>query len=130
MRTFDEFLDHLDLSPSVLSDRLAVLTREGIFRRAPNPKDGRSVEYRLTEKGIDLYPIIVAMLDWGERWAPSKKGTRIRLVEKANGEQIQGAKVVSQSGHFLTPYDVETVAGPGADAKIKALVGNGSLSEN
>ena len=75
MRTFDAFREHLGISTSVLSDRLKTLTDAGIFRKAQSPTDGRSFEYRLTAKGMDLYPILVGMVQWGEKHMPSRRGS-------------------------------------------------------
>lgn len=121
MRTFDAFREHLEISPSVLSSRLKKLTDAGILERRPSGTDGRSHEYRLTERGYDLYPILVALNDWGEKWAPSPHGRRMELIEKATGEPIRGAVVLSRDGRPLMPWDVRPVAGPGADAKLRGL---------
>jgi len=122
MRTFDAFQEHLDISPSVLSDRLSTLTKAGVFDRRQSASDGRSFEYRLTEKGLDLYPVIVALMDWGDKWEPSEKGERLRLIERATGKKIRGAIVLSQDGKALRPQDVTPLLGPAAADDVRQLV--------
>jgi DNA-binding HxlR family transcriptional regulator len=122
MRTFDALQAHLEMSSSVLSTRLRQLTDAGILQRRKSGTDGRSNEYKLTERGFDLYPVLVALMQWGEKWAPNGRGPRVELIEKATGEPIAGSVVVSNDGRPLTPWDVRVVAGPGADEKIRQLV--------
>ena len=51
-------------------------------------KRPRRFEYRLTEKGIDLYPLIVAMIAWGDRWMAGRKGAPVELVHRPCGHAI------------------------------------------
>jgi DNA-binding HxlR family transcriptional regulator len=122
MRTFDALQAHLEMSSSVLSTRLRQLTDAGILQKRKSGTDGRSYEYKLTERGFDLYPVLVALMQWGEKWASNGRGLRVELVEKATGEPISGSVVVSKDGRSLTPWDVRVIAGPGADEKIRELV--------
>jgi DNA-binding HxlR family transcriptional regulator len=122
MRTFDALQAHLEMSTSVLSTRLRQLTDAGILQRRKSGIDGRSFEYKLTERGFDLYPVLVALMQWGEKWAPNGRGLRVELVERATGEPIAGSAVISKDGRSLTPWDVQVIAGPGADEKIHQLV--------
>lgn len=123
MRTFDAFQENLNISTSVLSARLKTLTEAGVLERRRSETDGRSYEYRLTEAGFDLYPIIVGLLNWGEKWDPSPDGKRMRLYEKATGEEIFGAAVITRDGRRLDPREVRAEAGPGASPKVRALTG-------
>lgn len=122
MRTFDALQDHLGLSSSVLADRLKKLTDSGVLERRSSPEDGRSVEYRLTDKGFDLYPLLVAIMDWGEKHIPNGRGARIKRHEKSTGKPIKRVAVLSQDGRQLKARDVEVRPGPGADRKIRMLV--------
>ena len=122
MHTFDAFQENLGVSTSVLASRLKTLTEANIFRREQSAVDGRSFEYHLTEKGKDLYTLIIAMKDWGEKWYPNKRGSRIDLLEKSTGNPIRGAVVVASDGRVLNPRDVLPVAGPGADEAMLKLL--------
>jgi DNA-binding HxlR family transcriptional regulator len=65
---FEEFLGVLGIARNILSNRLSRLVEHGIMRREPVPADRRKVEYRLTEKGIDLLPAMLALRQWGEKY--------------------------------------------------------------
>lgn len=122
MRTFDAFQKQLDISTSVLSARLKTMTEAGVLKKVPSAADGRSFEYRLTPCGLDLYPVLVALMQWGEKWRPNDKGQRMILLEKATGQPVQGVEVLSASGKPLKAWDVEPVPGPGADERVRELI--------
>jgi len=122
MRRFEHFEQSLGIATNILSDRLKKLCEAGILARDKLPEDGRVYEYRLTDKGLDLYPIIVAMLHWGERWHGEKDGPRLELTEKATGKPIRQMAVCSRDGKPLQPQDVIPKAGPAADAEIERLI--------
>ena len=65
---FEEFLSELGIARNILSGRLAKLVDVGILKRTPCPDDRRRVVYRLTDKGLDLLPVMIALRQWGERW--------------------------------------------------------------
>jgi hypothetical protein len=69
-----------------------------------------------------LYPVLIALMQWGEKWLPSKRGKRLTLMEKRSGKAILGARVLAQDGRVLKPRDVEVRSGPGMDALFHALV--------
>jgi len=122
MRTFDALQTHLQISSSVLTARLKTLTEAGVVRRVPAARDGRSVEYRLTEKGLDLYPVLVALMQWGERWAASPDGPRLILTERATGAPVRRMAVTAQDGRALRPQEVQPVLGPGGSDTLRALL--------
>lgn len=121
-RTFDAFLEGLEISPTVLSDRLSRLVEEGVFVRQPSLYDARSHEYGLTQKGVDIYPIMAAMMEWGDKWKPCAKGTRLELQELATRQKVKGVRILSAEGRALEPYELIAIAGPGLDEKARHLV--------
>jgi DNA-binding HxlR family transcriptional regulator len=122
MRRFEHFEQSLGIATNILSDRLKKLCESGIMVRAKLPEDGRVYEYRLSEKGLDLYPIIVSLLHWGERWHGEETGLRLELTEKATGLPVSQMAVRNQDGKELRPQDVVPRAGPEADDAIKNLI--------
>jgi DNA-binding HxlR family transcriptional regulator len=67
-RRFDAFQMHLGITRHLLTERLAVLVRDDVLRRARYQEHPPRDEYRLTEKGLDLYPVIVGLTRWGDPW--------------------------------------------------------------
>jgi DNA-binding HxlR family transcriptional regulator len=122
VRRFDAFQEQLSISTSVLSDRLARLVKEGVLARHPAPDDRRAMEYRLTEAGLDLYPVLIALNQWGDHWRPDPAGERLRLTVRKTGKPVRGAVVVSETGAPLCAHDVVPEAGPALAADLAELV--------
>lgn len=122
MSRFDDFQDHLGIATNVLASRLDKLVQVGILDRRKSSEDRRVRDYTLTEKGLALYPLLVALTDWGERWAPNPRGRRIVLRDRRTGATIERVAVRSRDGRILRPSDVIARAGGGADDKIRQLV--------
>ena len=122
VRRFDVFQERLAISTSVLAGRLGRLVREDVLARSPSPDDRRAVEYRLTQKGLDLYPVLVALNQWGETWMPDSAGPHLVLLERTTGMPITGAVVMAQSGRRLTARDVAPTAGPALEPEMAELV--------
>ncbi|MGE0421896.1 MAG: winged helix-turn-helix transcriptional regulator [Reyranellaceae bacterium] len=122
MSRFDDFHDHLGIASNVLAARLAKLTRSGILKKTRARDDGRAFEYRLTEKGSALYPVLIALTDWGERFAASPGGARIVFVDKRTRRRVRRVAVTDADGRTLRPRDIVARPGRGADEKIRALL--------
>jgi len=90
--------------------------------RRPSEEDRRSYDYRLTEKGLALYPVLIAITDWGERWAPNPSGPRIELHDRQTGKPIEPMTVRSRDGRNLSPFDVVARPGRGAGGEIRELL--------
>ena len=68
VRRFDDFQSSLGLTRHVLSDRLKRLVEHEILVKVPYVSRQQRFEYQLTEKGLDLYPILLSMMQWSENW--------------------------------------------------------------
>lgn len=121
MSRFDQFQQHLGIGTNILANRLRTLTEAGIMTRSQARDDGRAYDYRLTDKGLALFPILVAMTEWGEKYVPHPDGARLTLVERASGAPIAGIRVLAANGRPLQALDLAAVAGPAGDAKTHAL---------
>src|ERR1700741_4381584 len=66
VRRFEEFQASLGITRHVLADRLGKLVKAGVLRKEPYQKRPRRYEYRLTDKGRDLYPVMMAIVHWGD----------------------------------------------------------------
>jgi DNA-binding HxlR family transcriptional regulator len=87
VRRFDDFQRDLGIARNVLTERLAHLVDHGILERRRYQTQPDRFEYRLTEKGIDLYPVVVSLLAWGDRWAPNPSGPPVTLTHTPCGHE-------------------------------------------
>ena len=110
---YEEFAAHLKISSKVLADRLQRLADNGVVERVTDPQDARAADYRLTEKGLDLYPFIYALNEWGETWMGNGRGRRQELRDRLTGQPLKPAGVYAEDGRRLGPFDVSSAPGPG-----------------
>ena len=89
VRRFADFQRILGAPRAVLTDRLGTLVEQGILRRVPYQAEGERQrhEYRLTQKGIDLYPTLVALMQWGDRYL-SDGDAPVELEHKDCGSRV------------------------------------------
>jgi DNA-binding HxlR family transcriptional regulator len=116
VRRFDDMQRRTGAPRQVLSNRLAGLVGNGILRRVPYQEAGQRPrsEYRLTEKGIDLFPVIAALLAWGDKHAGAPAGPAVQLTHRDCGAPVQ-LELTCAEGHVLgSARDVTPVPGPGA----------------
>ena len=116
VRRFDDMQRRTGIPRQVLSNRLARLVGEGLLRKAPYQQAGQRSrdEYRLTSKGLDLYPVLVALMQWGDRYEADPDGSPVLLRHRDCGEPVQ-LQLSCRAGHVLeSARDVTPVPGPGA----------------
>ena len=116
IRRFDDMQRRTGAPRQVLSDRLNRLVDAGILRKVPYQEAGQRArsEYRLTDKGIDLFPVIVALLEWGNKHAPGPNGPLVSLTHRDCGEPVT-QQLACAAGHVLgSAREVTPVPGPGA----------------
>ena len=112
VRRFADIQRNLGAPKAVLTDRLNTLVERGILRRVPYQADGERQrhEYRLTTKGIDLYPTLVALMEWGDRYLAGAGGAPMELRHRDCGAPERLA-LTCQEGHTLAgARDVRSVA--------------------
>jgi DNA-binding HxlR family transcriptional regulator len=112
-RRFDDFQRALGVARNVLQTRLERLVEEGILRRVQYQERPARFEYRLTDKGIDLWPVLVALLQWGDRHA-APDGPPVVLRHRDCGGELDDRRRCVRCGAELGARDVVGVAGPGA----------------
>src|SRR5215468_8705207 len=90
VRRFDDMQRRTGLPRQVLSDRLARLVREGLLRKVPYQDSGQRQrhEYRLSSRGMDLYPVLVAMMRWGDQYAVGPAGPQVQLRHRDCGKPV------------------------------------------
>jgi DNA-binding HxlR family transcriptional regulator len=114
LRTFGDFQKSLGIARNVLSDRLRRLVAEGILERVPYQERPPRFEYRLTEKGADLFTALNAVRQWGDQYL-SDKPMRLLLV-KADKTPVVAA-LVPEGTPVLSADEIELVPGPGFPAR-------------
>ena len=123
VRHFDEFQRNLGIARNVLATRLAKLVDEDILTRETHPEDRRKVEYRLTERGRDLLPVIIALTQWGGRWKRlPEELAAFRMVDRETGEPLARMEVRARDGRVLAARDLKIVPGPGLTDAIRQTV--------
>lgn len=102
---FDEFAEALGIARNILSNRLTRLVEFGVLARDPCAYDRRRVEYRLTEKGRDLLPAMLALRQWGERWGLGCASTLV-LCDNRDGRPIAPIGIHAHDGRALSHHDL------------------------
>lgn len=105
VRRFDDFQKDLGIARNVLQTRLTHLVDDGIMERVPYQERPLRCEYRLTQKGIDLWPIIIALLGWGDTYA-APDGPPLRLEHRDCGGAVTDRGICSACGAVLGARDV------------------------
>jgi DNA-binding HxlR family transcriptional regulator len=112
-RRFDEMAQNLAIARNVLTQRLQRLTDEGVVEKVAYQQRPQRFEYRLTEKGLDLWPVMVTLMQFGDRYyAPD--GPPIVLTHRDCGGLVDDHRICSACGAKLTARDVRAHSGPGA----------------
>jgi len=106
IRRFEGLLAHLGISRNILTDRLQALIDNDILERRRYQENPERFEYWLTEKGIDLYPILITLMAWGDRWVAHKEGTPVELIHKECGKPIEPVVTCAHCGKPITARTV------------------------
>ncbi|GAA4017342.1 helix-turn-helix domain-containing protein [Allokutzneria multivorans] len=117
VRRFDEMQRVLGIARNTLADRLARLTAEGLLDRVLYQDKPARHEYVLTEKGRDFFPVLAAMVRWGDKWLTSEDGAPVHLVHSC-GSAAHAKTVCSECGEPFTADSVRSRMGPGFPAEL------------
>src|SRR4051794_22401621 len=115
IRRFDDMRARTGIPRQVLTNRLSSLVEQGVLRRVPYREPGARErhEYRLTGKGFDLYPTLVAVKAWGDRYLADPDGPPLSLVHRDCDAEVH-PEMHCAAGHRVTePRDVVPRPGPG-----------------
>lgn len=113
MTRFEDLRRDLGIASNVLTDRLAELERHGVVVRRQYQSAPARHEYLLTDKGRDLYPVLVSLLAWGDKWLASD-GPPAHTVHTDCGHITTARTVCAVCGGELTAANSVYAAGPGA----------------
>lgn len=116
IRRFDDFVEDLGIARNVLQSRLGRLVDEGVLERRAYSERPPRHEYVLTEKGLDLWPVVVSLMRWGDHYAVGPEGPPTLLSHRGCGGAVTAALECATCGAALGPRDVRAEPGPGAPA--------------
>lgn len=106
VRRFEQIQRHTGIARNILSDRLNTLVLHGILRRELYQERPQRYEYRLTKKGLDLYPVLLTIMDWGSKHLG---GRAITLTHKSCGATAMPQLACPECGEHVTARDVRAV---------------------
>ena len=112
-RRFDDFQAALGIGRNILTGRLQLLIDEGLLTRTEYQPNPPRFEYRLTDKGRDVYPILAAMAAWGDKWLVGPEGSPLTLHHDSCGNDMHAVVGCSECGQPLHVRAVKARPGPG-----------------
>ena len=115
IRRFDDFQRRLGIARNVLQSRLERLVEEDVLERIEYQQRPRRFEYMLTPKGVDLWPVLVALLKWGDKHA-FPDGPPMIMRHAGCGGEVDDRRMCTHCGKPLEANEVRVEPGPGAPA--------------
>ncbi|OAL79288.1 HxlR family transcriptional regulator [Acinetobacter sp. SFB] len=106
-RRFESFQQNLGVTRHVLSDRLKRLVENDILVKTPYVQRQERYEYRLTEKGLALYPILMSMANWADDWMNEGFGKPMQYIHKSCGHKITPRLVCSECNETIHAKQVK-----------------------
>jgi DNA-binding HxlR family transcriptional regulator len=105
VQRFGDLQRNLGMARNILSDRLRKLVDAGVLQTQPASDGSAYQEYALTAKGLSLFPVVVALRQWGEDQLFAPGEAHSTLVEKASGQPVARMHPQTADGHLLVPDD-------------------------
>jgi len=115
--SFSDFQSGLGVAKNILSNRLSQLVEDGVFERLPSKPGVDRFEYHLTTKGRDLLPVLIALMQWGDKWV-FDEAKPWDVIDGKDREPIRPVALVSHDGRVLGHTEVRLRPGSGADDEI------------
>ena len=110
---FDDFQERLGIARNVLTARLETLVANGVLERRVYDEARDRADYKLTDKGRALWPVITTLREWGDEWIAGRGNEPVDLVHHSCGRVTHPQLVCDQCGETLGPRDVRPTPGPG-----------------
>lgn len=115
---FSDFAAQLSIAPTTLTRKLQALVAHGLFECVVYQLHPKRERYELTDKALEVLPILMAMGTWGNKWL-SPKGDLLTIVDADSGKPMQVAVVDKKTGRELRPGNVALIAGRAARRAIR-----------
>lgn len=119
-RRFADIKRHVGVAANILSDRLQTLVEQGLLERRLYSTQPEAYEYQPTRKGLDVNPIIVALMQWGDTHAAPAAGPPRVIVHTACGHDAHPQLRCAHCDGIIQPAQLKVRPGPGADAQQRA----------
>jgi DNA-binding HxlR family transcriptional regulator len=116
VRRFDDFQARLGIARNILTERLEHLVNHGVLQRVQYQERPVRYEYRLTDKGRDLWTVLTAMRQWGDRWE-AEDGPPVVMEHKVCQHRAKMVATCSYCGEVLNVRQVRVHPGPGAKGR-------------
>jgi len=113
-RRFGDFESSLGIAKNILAARLQHLVDHGIFERVDVGSEGHRFEYRLTDKGEALLPVLTTLREWSDEWVFGRGHEPVIVQDRRTGRRIPRLRVADADGRPVSRRDLRTVPGPGA----------------
>ena len=120
VKRFEDFQADLGIARNILTDRLKRLVEHGVLERTRYDERPPRYEYRLTEKGKDLLPVLLAMMRWGDKWFPGEMGAPVKLTHTTCGQVTNPVVACEHCGEELKRRDLRTEPSP---VKLPSIAG-------
>ena len=117
---FDELRDSLGIARNTLADRLRRLVDDGLLEKQAYDAGPVRYDYVLTDKGRDVFPVLVALARWGDRWLATEAGPPIVFHHNTCGQYVHGEVVCAGCGEPMTAADTRPRMGPGYPPRLAA----------
>ena len=124
MRRFEDFQAGLGLTRHLLASRLKRLVDEGVLARVPYQQSPLRHEYRLTDKGKALYPVLMALTAWGDAWMDKGAGPPLLLQHQTCGRRMHAVTVCSECREPVDVHQVMPLPGPGLALRRRPRTAN------
>jgi DNA-binding HxlR family transcriptional regulator len=117
VRKFEEFQERLGITRPILASRLKKLVDEFVLTKVAYQQKPVRYEYRLTPKGLDLYPVLMAIVHWGDTHMAGRKGRPLLHTHELCGKDFDPVMVCSECGEPVAARQVRVHPGPGAKGR-------------
>lgn len=116
---FSDFQKSLGITKHRLSDRLSKLVEsEILIKRIYDTRYGRH-EYKLTKKGIELYPVLMSLVSWGDKWTVDDDGAPLEYIHQPCGKKIDPSTLCQHCNEPVSAFTITPMLGPGILEKVE-----------
>ena len=114
VRRFGDFERDLGIAKNILAARLQHLVDHDIFEKVDVGAEGQRFEYRLTDKGEALLPVLTALREWSDDWIFGRGNEPLIVTDRKTGKRVPRLKLTASDGRALSRADLRAMPGPGA----------------